>query len=232
MIAGFARIWRAPTVLWLTVFVHAAVQALLVLPDPQPALTPGFAVLAAVSTLAAVACLAVVTTTALLVVDRPLKLSDGLRESWQRCTRLSIWASALLGALLLGSALWIVPGALVAALTPFVLLAAADGAPAPLRANFHTIRRHPWRWLVMTVLMAGVVAVSWLLASVSGLLIGGAPSAFLTWVWFGFLAIWFQCSWAVTYRREPGARYASDMPEQLPQGRAPSQAAAADPSVR
>jgi len=204
VITGFARIWRAPAVLWLTVLVNAVLQALLVLPNPQPGSSPAFIALTTASAVVAIVALAIVTTVALLTADGRVSVRGGLRATWERFPRLSLWEVVLLLALLVGTALWVVPGVIVAALTPYLLLAVADGATgrSALSANVAAIRRHPGRWLVMVAVMALVIAVSWLLAGVSAFFVGGAPSSFLTWLWFGVLAIWFQCSWAAVYRRE------------------------------
>jgi hypothetical protein len=200
LLTGFARVWRAPLVMWAAVLVNAVLQAVLVWTDPVPEFSIVFLLLAAASFVVFLVAAALVTSAALETVTGRVRFGVALGRARRNAGPFTVWFVLLLVALALGTALYTIPAIVIAFATPFVLLAAMDGHRNALAADLRAIGSRIGRWLLTAVLMAVVVAVSSLLAAVSGYFISGVASAFIVWVWFGFLFCWFQCSWAALFR--------------------------------
>ena len=95
-------------------------------------------------------------------------------------------------AIMAGLLVWVVPGMVVVALTPMVVVAALDGRRGALRANLAAIRARPGRWLVTALLMSMVVGGGWMAAALTGFLVGGWLGPLVVWLGFGVLAAWFE----------------------------------------
>lgn len=200
LVTGFVRVWRAPLAMWTAIVGNAVVQALLVWNDPVASLSPAFLLLALVSLLAALAASAVMTAAALETVPGRAGIRQVIARVRRHAGMFTLWFVALLVALLLGSLLYSVPALLIAAATPYLLLAAMDGHTNALAADLRAIGSRPGRWIVTALLMGLVIALSWLIAAVVMFFLTGPPAAFVVWVWFGFLFAWFQSSWASVFR--------------------------------
>lgn len=201
--SALVRMWRTWRVLVPVVIVNAAVQALLVLPGTLPYLTWSFALLALIGFAAMVVSYGLVAAAMLQAVDGPVAWGPVLRAVRDCWRGLTLWSVVLLLAVTIGLALYVVPGILVLALTPYVLLAVVDGRSGPWRTNLRTIRRRWGRWIVTVVAMIAVSAVLWLLAALDGFFVTGAPAALLGWLVLGLVAGWFLCAWALVYRSVP-----------------------------
>lgn len=198
--SGLLRMWRAWRVLLPVVVVNAAVQSLLLLPGALPYLTWSFALLAVVGFLVMVISYGLVAAAMLQVVEGPVTwppVLQAVRACWPR---LLLWSVVLLLAVTIGLALYVVPGILVLALTPYVLLAVVDGRPDPWRTSMRTIRLRWARWAVTVLVMIAISAVLWLLAALDGFFVTGAPAALIGWLVLGLVAAWFLCTWALVYR--------------------------------
>ncbi len=110
-----------------------------------------------------------------------------------------------------GLSLYVVPGLIVLAVTPYLLLAVVDGRSRPLVVNFRVIGARWWRWAITVVVMAVLCLVLWLLALIDGFFVGGPLGSFVGWLGLGLVASWFVCTWALLYRTV------------LPAGRSPLQ---------
>lgn len=194
------RMWRAWLIIVPVVVINAIAQALLVLGDPVGGLSLGPILLAVVSFLILVAALALVGAASLQVATGAVDTRRVIATSRQQYLKLVLWSLGLLVVVALGLSLYVIPGLLVLALAPYLLLAVIDGAGNPLAADFRAIAARWGRWLV-TVIVTGVIAwVLWLLAAVNTFFVTGAPAAFIAWICCGLVASWFLVAWALIWR--------------------------------
>ena len=194
------RMWRGWSVIVPVVVVNALVQALLV----WPAFTydSGWytALSAVVSAVAFALAYALVASVALDVPSGRV----GWAQAWSRVrTNLvgyALWAVLLLVVVSVGLAVYTVPGLLVLALTPFLLIAALDGRGNALAVDVRTIGRRFWRWLV-TVAITGVgVLLGSVIAGFTAFFWRGGIAAALVWLVGGLLLSWITVAWGLIYR--------------------------------
>lgn len=198
--SALARMWRGWSVIVPVVIVNALAQAVLVW--PQVAVGQWLALVAMGLASFAVFALAygLVGVTALRVADGRVGWHTASTELRSNALRYGIWVIAYTVVLLVGFALYAVPGYVVLAMTPFLLLAALDGRRNPLETNFRAIGRRFWRWLVTTVATGLVVAVGWLLIGVTNFFVRGVAASFAVWLVAGLCLAWFTTAWALVYR--------------------------------
>jgi hypothetical protein len=89
---------------------------------------------------------------------------------------------------------------LVAALTPFLPIAAMDGQGNALAVNFRTLGGKFWRWLVTSVILIVAGLLFFLLAAVDVFFIKGTPAAVFFWLAIGVVAWWLLTAWTLVYR--------------------------------
>ena len=197
---GFVRMWRAWKIVIPVVIVNAALQALLLLPNVLPYLTVAFVIVSLLSLLILVKAYNFVAAAMLQAAVGPVEWRAVYANLWHRYFVLLAWSVGLLILVLIGVSLYVVPGLIVIALAPYLLLAVVDGKRNPLAVNFKTIGARWGRWLV-TVIIMGVLSFGvWFLSALNGFFITGAPGAFIGWILIGFVASWFTCAWALVYR--------------------------------
>lgn len=194
------RMWRGWQIVVPVVVMNAALQAFLLMPGLLPYLSVPFVVVALFSFVALALAFGAVAATMLQAVEGPIDA----RFSWSalrfRWLPLLAWSFGLVVVVTLGFALYVVPGWVILALTPYLLLAVIDGQPGPLIVNFRTVRARWGRWLV-TILALGVLClILWLLTLVVTFFVGGPGGAFIGWSALGIVASWFVCAWALIYR--------------------------------
>jgi hypothetical protein len=200
MASGLVRMWRGWSVIVPVVIVNALLQALLVWPDATPMIDSSAILDAVVSGLAFLASYGLVAATALHVADGRVgwrQVSVVLRQHGLRFT---LWAVGLGLVAALGFAVYTVPGLIVLALTPFLLLAALDGQANPLAANFRTIGRRFWRWLGTTIITGVVVIVGALGSGLFTFFTRGSFASLVVWFVAGLVLAWFTTAWALIYR--------------------------------
>lgn len=200
ILTGLLRLGRAPLAFLVAIVGNAAVQAALVLPGTVPGTSVLSWVLALVSFAVLVLAAALATAAGLGAVTGRMPLRRAMAAAAGHLGRFTLWCLLLSVAVTVGLALYTLPGLVVAAITPYVLLAASDGRGNALVTDLRAIAQRPGRWLLTALLMGGVLLVSWLVSALSGFFVGGAVSSFVSWVWFGFLFSWFTCAWATVYR--------------------------------
>lgn len=197
---GFVRMWRAWKIVIPVIIVNAALQALLLLPNVLPYLTVAFVIVSLLSLLILVKAYNFVAAAMLQAAVGPVEWRAVYANLWHRYFVLLAWSAGLLILVLIGVSLYVVPGLIVIALAPYLLLAVVDGKRNPLAVNFKTIGARWGRWLV-TVIIMGVLSFGiWFLSALNGFFITGAPGAFIGWILIGFVASWFTCAWALVYR--------------------------------
>ena len=107
---------------------------------------------------------------------------------------------AWLLAVSVGLAFNTVPGLIVAALTPFLLLAALDGHRNALGRNLRTLGRRFWRWLITVVIIGIVLLVGDLSAGLFTFFTRNPLASLVVWLLGGLVLAWFTTAWALIYR--------------------------------
>ena len=197
---GFVRMWRAWKIVIPVVIINAALQALLTLPNVLPYLSIAFIVVSLLSLLILVKAYNFVAAAMLQAVAGPVDWRGVYANLWHRYFVLLAWSVGLLILVLVGMSLYVVPGLVVIALVPYLLLAVVDGKRNPLAVNFRTIGARWGRWLITVAIMGVICFVLWFLSGLNGFFVTGAPAVLIEWLVLGLIASWFTCAWALVYR--------------------------------
>ena len=197
---GLVRMWRAWQVIVPVVIVNALVQGLLLLPGTLPYLTIPFAISALLSFIALAASFGAVAAAMLQAVTGPVPARTAFGTLRARAWALLAWSLGLVVLATLGFALYIIPGFVLLALLPYLLLAVVDGQRNPLAVNVRTIGARWGRWIVTVLAMGLICLVMWLLSALDGFFVTGAPGSVIAWLVLGLVASWFTCAWALVYR--------------------------------
>lgn len=219
-ISALTRAWvclgRSSAVVIPVIIINSVLQALLLLPGFLPGVNLAFIVAAVLSFLILVASYTVAATAILAAIEGRISGGSGVRavlaDSPARFPAVLGWSLLLLIATIIGLSLYVVPGLIVLAVLPFLLIAVIDQRRNPLAANFATLGKRWGRWLLTIVIMAVLCGVLWLLATVTGFFIGGALGALIAWLVLGVIAAWFTAAWALIYR---GVTPAETHPESI-----------------
>lgn len=200
LVTGFTRMWRAWRLLLPVVIVNAVVQGILLLSGVLPYLTIVFVLTALLSFVILVASFGLIAAAMLQAVQGPVSAGAAIDTLRARTWPLLAWSLGLVLVAIAGFALYVVPGFIVLALTPYLLLAVVDGKRNPLAVNFRTIGARWGRWLITVVLMGVICFVMWFLSALDGFFVTGAPGAMIAWLVLGLVSAWFTCAWALIYR--------------------------------
>jgi hypothetical protein len=219
--SALIRMWRGWSVIVPVVIVNAVLQALLVWPDFELDEQWLNVTSAAVSAMAFVVAFGLVAATALRVPDGRVGWRTAAATLGRSAVRYGLWALGLLAsfaaALILSEAIAL----LVLGLTPFLLPAAIDGEINPLVANFRTIGRRFWRWLVTVLIIGGVVVLGTVLTGVTAFFIRGSAASLLVWIVAGLVLSWFTTAWALIYRNANDAQDEPDPTDEAEPAAAP-----------
>lgn len=200
LVTGFARMWRAWRLLLPVVIGNALVQGILLLSGVLPYLTIVFVFTALLSFVLLVASFGLIAAAMLQAAEGPVSAGAAIDTLRARTWPLLAWSLGLVLVAIAGFALYVVPGFIVLALTPYLLLAVVDGKRNPLAVNFRTIGARWGRWLVTVVIMGVICFVMWFLSALDGFFVTGAPGAIIAWLVLGLVSAWFTCAWALVYR--------------------------------
>jgi hypothetical protein len=192
--------WRTWRVMLPVVVVNALLQGLFLLPGVLPYLSVAFIAVALLSFVALVTSFGLVAAAMLQATEGPVLPATVIARLRERALPLLAWSLGLVLIAVIGFALYIVPGFIVLALTPYLLLAVMDGRRNPLAVNFHTIGARWGRWLVTLVIMGVLCFGLWFLSALDGFFVTGAPGSVVAWAVLGFVCAWFTCAWALIYR--------------------------------
>lgn len=198
--AALMQMGRAWRVLIPVIVVNAVVQALILLPGTLPYLSLPFVVLAVIGFVVMVISAGLVAATMLRPRGQAARLGEAARVVKDRLWPLLLWSVVLIALVTVGLSLYVVPGLLVLAASPFLLLAVVDGQRRPWVVNLRVIAARWARWLVTVVVMAAICAVLWLFSALDGFFVTGAPAALIGWLVLGLVASWFLTAWALVYR--------------------------------
>lgn len=197
---GFARMWRAWPILLPVVAVNAVAQGILLLSGVLPYLTIVFVVTALLSFVVLVASFGLVAAAMLQAVEGPVSAHAAVDSLRARTWPLLAWSLGLVLAAVAGFSLYVIPGFIILALTPYLLLAVIDGKRNPLAVNFRTIGARWGRWLITVILMGVICFGLWFLSALDGFFVTGAPGAMIAWLALGLVSAWFICAWALIFR--------------------------------
>ena len=197
---GFARMWRAWRVLLPVVVVNALVQGILLLSGVLPYLTIVFALTALLSFVILVASFGLIAAAMLQATEGAVSAGAAVDTLRDRTWPLLAWSLGLVLVVIAGFALYLVPGFIVLALSPYLLLAVMDGERNPIAVNVRTIGARWGRWLITVIAMGVVCFGMWFLSALDGFFVTGAPGAIIAWLVLGMVASWFICAWALIYR--------------------------------
>jgi hypothetical protein len=197
---GFARMWRAWRVLMPVVIVNALVQGILLLSGVLPYLTIVFVLTALLSFVILVASFGLIAAAMLQAVEGPVSAGAAVDTLRDRTWPLLAWSLGLVLVAIAGFALYVVPGFIVLALTPYLLLAVIDGQRNPIAVNFRTIGARWGRWLITVAIMGAICFIMWFLSALDGFFVTGAPGAIIAWLVLGLVSAWFTCAWSLIYR--------------------------------
>lgn len=195
------QMWRGWTIIVPVVVANAAIQALLIWPDVQVTDWLPMITLAIASAFAFMLAYGAVAATALHVPDGVVHHRDVIPQIRANGIRYALWALGLLLVTIVGLALYAVPGIVILAITPFLLLSAIDGQPNPLASNFRILRRRFWRCLSLVVVIGVLVGVGTLAAGLTNFFVRGPVASFAVWLVCGLVLAWFTTAWALVYRR-------------------------------
>lgn len=194
-----ARTWRVTVPV---VVGEAAVQSLLVLPDPVPGTGALFLLEVVASALAVLLGVwwVVGAATAACAGADPV----GWRAAVRRAAVLG-WAAAVGVVAVAGSLLapWVAPVVLV--LGGFVLPAAAAGESRVLWAAGRPFVRVPVRTLLAVLGALVLAALSAVVALLGGFFWAGWLGAAVSWLWLGAVTAVVLCGWCVLAARARGA---------------------------
>jgi hypothetical protein len=197
---GFARMWRAWRVLLPVVVVNALAQGILLLSGVLPYLTIVFVLTALLSFVILVASFGLIAAAMLQAVEGPVSAGAAIDTLRDRTWPLLAWSLGLVLVAIAGFAIYVVPGFIVLALTPYLLLAVVDGQRNPIAVNFRTIGARWGRWLITVAIMGAICFIMWFLSALDGFFVTGAPGAIIAWLVLGLVSAWFTCAWSLIYR--------------------------------
>jgi hypothetical protein len=198
--SGFVRMWRGWRVIVPVVVANGVVQALLVWPPFTYGMDWWTAISAVLSALAFGVSFGLVASATLHLADGPVAWSQAASTLRAHLLSYALWAGAWLLVVSVGLALNTFPGLIVAALTPFLLLAALDGHRNALGRNLRTLGRRFWRWLLTVLIMGIALFVGDLSAGLFTFFTRNPLASLVVWLIGGLVLSWFTTTWALIYR--------------------------------
>lgn len=202
LIRALGTMWRAWAIVLPAVAINSVIQAgVSALPYSPDSIFWNFTA-ALASALTLFITVALLAAAALAAVSGTVPRRFAIDLVFTHRLRLAGWMLIIGSAAILGFAAWTVPGIVVLATTPFVLFAVLEGHTHPLRANFATIRRHVWHWLLMASIVTILSALAVIVFGFTQFFLRGFLGASNTWLALGLGISWVSTAWALVYRRD------------------------------
>ncbi len=199
-----ARFWRATVVFLVVVLVNAGIQALLLLPKPIPGVgNVVFMFLALLSYLVFVMTLGMLAAAALATAQGKVSIGETFARIRPHFGRFFAWILLWTVLCTIGFMLHQIVGIILLLLTPYVPLAAADGARNPVAANFRAIRGRFGRYLLTLVVSCIFLVGLYLGSAITSFFLDGAIAALAFWIVGGLIGAWMITGWALLYRSTP-----------------------------
>jgi hypothetical protein len=194
------RMWRGWRIVLPVVVINAVVQGVLLLPGGLPYLTAGFILTAVASFVVLAASFTLVSASMLQAVEGAVSTHSTLAALRTRIWPVLAWSLGLVAVVTVGLALYVIPGLVVLAVTPYLLIAVVDRARNPLATNFRVLRARWGRWLVTIAIVAFICLLMWLLSALDGFFVTGSGGAIIGWLGIGLVSSWLICAWTLVYR--------------------------------
>lgn len=203
---AFVRMWRGWRVIVPVIVLNALIQAVLVWPPftyGSGAWTVGAAI---VSAIAMAAGFAAIAASGPLVAEGPVHWAPVTGAIRDHALPYLLWTLAWGLAVAIGFALFVVPGLVVIALTPFLAIAVLDGQARPLRTNVEVMRARMGRWLITILIVILLGVICWEISGFLDFFLRDPVAPLLVWLVGGWLVAWFVTAFGLIYR---GARAAA-----------------------
>lgn len=200
LVTGLARMWRGTGAALTVIVLNAIVQSVTTWLDAPIGLNITFILSLLASAVSLLLAGAILTQVGLRAVTGKV----GLGAAWGHAKAhfgffvawTVIWIVILvLIAMVIGD-LWI----LVALVTIYVPIAAADGANNPLSANFSAIKDRLGHWLMTAIVLFIIGFVVFLLTAVNVFFIKGMMASLIEWLVIGIGGWWLMTAWSAIYR--------------------------------
>lgn len=202
--------WHASRVFAVVTIANAILQALILLPAPTYGYeTALFIVLGVVSGIILILSLGLILGAAL-----NSGIDNSFRGAVQRIRphfwKFVLWTLIWMVVTVIGSLLYVIPGFIILAATPYVLFAAIEGKRNPLMSNFRAIGARKGRYIVVLIV---TFIVLWLLFIASGLInftVYNPWAGLIQWLYVGFFGCWLVSGWALMWRSTPEGAVATN----------------------
>ncbi|MEI6622532.1 MAG: hypothetical protein WCP28_11560 [Actinomycetes bacterium] len=200
LFTGFVRMWRAWKFVLPAIVINAVLQGLLVIPVPLTGYSPVFLLTVILSAVILLALSATIAAAALDSAVGPATWSS----AWQRIRGnggwFTLWTVALAIVVLIGLAIYTLPGLLILAIVPFLTLAAMFGQRNAFVANFRVIGARPLRWIITMIIIGILLFFTWVAMALTGFFGRPIIGAMLSTLVGGLLLWWWQTSLALIFR--------------------------------
>ncbi|MDQ1307976.1 MAG: hypothetical protein QG671_3810 [Actinomycetota bacterium] len=200
LLTGCAKMWHGVLPAMVFIVVNAIIQSVLTWWNPQSGLNAAFIISLIVSALSVLVAFAVVTRVSLDSISGHVTLGQANSGARRTLVHFSLWVLVQWLAITVGLMIFWPLGALIAALTAFLPLAAADGQANPIRANFSALKDRWGRWLITSLIISIGFVIWFLLMAVNVFFVKGFPASLLVWFVGGILGWWLLTAWAAIYR--------------------------------
>ncbi len=201
LVTGLGNVFRNFGAFAFAIVINAVIQAIIVLPDPMAEFGAYSVVMGIISYLVIIVSFGFVCATALRAATKQAGGIAGTRELLRpRLVPFVLWMIGWTVVVLVGLALWQLPGYLLFIITPFLMFAVIDGKPNPVGANFRAIGNRFGRFLVTAIIQLILWGILTLFVGLNTFFITGSVASVLFWIVGGFVITWFTCAWALIYR--------------------------------
>lgn len=200
LISAVGRFFRNFWALVIAIVINALVQAILVATGATIGMNIGFIIIAVISLAAFLWSFYYINRVALEgTVGKP-GISGIYNQDNSKFTGFALWSMGLWLVTLI--ALIVFPWAAVVILIVFVFvpLAAADGKPNPVKANFAAIKDRWGHWLMTSIILFVIIWVLMLLTAATGFFVGGFGGSLITWLVWGVFTSWVMLAYGLIYR--------------------------------
>lgn len=197
--SGFVRMWRGWQVVIPTVIANAILQGgLAVIPSSAGDATS--LLLGLLSAVVFLIAYGLTLSCAVQVADATVGWTRAVARLRSRGLPFVLTTIGFGIVVLVGLAIFTIPGWLVLSIGVFVPTAAMAGPGNPVRRGLATIRRRPGRWLVTILITALIVLIGSYLMGITAFFIRGFAAATLVWLVGGLLIAWLTTAFALIYR--------------------------------
>lgn len=203
---GFARMWRAWTVLVPVIVVNAILQTLIAWPAIDMGAWWQVWGLGLLSYVVFLAFYGLVLSSALQVADGRVGWAAAAGRLRAHLWAFVAWSVILTLATVAGLLLYVIPGLVVLVLTRFVLFAALEGQGNAIAVNFHAMGERFWRWLVTVLITGAILGLGTFLAGFWNFFLRDPVGPLVVWLVAGILFAWFTTAFALIYRSTSVAR--------------------------